>query len=200
MSDKIEIRTGLYYPTQFEVVETRRRGSRISGSVPYNSRGVISNRGRVRKESFAGPGVFDFAIDDPKRDISFLEGHSFDKIIASKLTGTLEFDKRSKSLDFQATLPPESQWTSAMRDVVLNIRSGLFSGVSPGFIIDGVEDAFDLVPEEPGSDILVKIIKRCVLVEVSAVARPVYRESTIDVRQKHHEAVGQSREDMLAWL
>ena len=66
-------------------LEIRRFGgaSSIAGTFAYNVKGTISDRGRVRKESFASR-AFRFAIDEqPDRKIDILVGHDFGKPIAS---------------------------------------------------------------------------------------------------------------------
>ena len=197
MPENIEIRTG-FYPIEFEV-ETRRRGSRVHGSIPYRSRAVINNKGRVRKEELM-PGSLSWSISQPDRNVQFLAGHSYDAVLASQATGTLKFLERKNSLDFEAKLPPDKDMTTAQRDAVINIRSGLYAGVSPAFIIDDIPNAVKLTPEFPGSDLLVRQVFDARLIEISAVALAAYKETSISVRQKHHEGIVQSHEEIVAWL
>ena len=208
MSEYIE--TPGYYPIEFDIedLETRRRGGgggrgggrRISGEIRYNTKGTISNRGEVRKETIFR-GAFDFAIDDKERDISFLAGHNFDSILASKKTGTLEFEKGKNALKFRALLPRLEDQTTAMIDAVKNIRSGLFTGISPGFEIRGVPDAIELIEEKGNPGVYIQAVKNAVLYELSVVARPVYKQNTVDVRQEAHKPTDLSRyEEMAIWI
>lgn len=208
MSEAIETRA--YFPVAFDIedLETRRRGGggsrgggrRISGEIRYNTKGVISNRGTVRKETILH-GAFDFAVDDKERDISMLSGHSFDKILASKKTGTLEFEKGKKALKFRAILPRLEEQTQAMKDAVLNIRSGLFNGISPGFLTAGVKGATKLVEEAGNPGIYTQVVSRAVLIEVSIVSRPVYKSNNVDIRQETHKPDDLKRyEDMAIWI
>ena len=72
---------GVVLPAEY--LETRRAdsGQVIRGFFPYESRGIISDSARVRKEEFA-PRAFSFAIDDPDREVSLLYGHHFDDPLA----------------------------------------------------------------------------------------------------------------------
>ena len=52
----------------------------ISGTFHYGTTGTVSDRGRVRKESFTSSRAFRFAIDqEPDRKIDLLVGHDFGK-------------------------------------------------------------------------------------------------------------------------
>ena len=66
-------------------LEIRRTGKRprIKGSFPYKALAVIADRGKVRKERIM-PGAFSFTLDDAKREVNLLFGHSFDKPLASR--------------------------------------------------------------------------------------------------------------------
>lgn len=204
------IETRAYFPIDFDIedLETRRRGGggrggggrRISGEIRYNTKGTISNRGKVRKETIFR-GAFDFSVDDKERDISFLAGHKFDSILASKKTGSLEFEKGKDALKFRAILPRLEDQTQAMKDTVLNLRSGLFSGISPGFITRGVKDAEELIPEDGNPGVFIRAIKNAVLVELSVVSRPVYKQNTVNVRQEDNKPTDLKRyEEMAIWI
>ena len=63
----------------------------IVGTFNYGKTGTISDRGRVRKESFASR-AFAFAIEqEPERKIDLLVGHDFGKPVASRQSGTLSY-------------------------------------------------------------------------------------------------------------
>lgn len=179
---------GVDYPVLDGSLEIRRRRSggrpRLSGSFPYNRTATVSNRGRRRKESF-GPRAFAFAIEDPDREINLLLGHSFDKPLASKRTGTLVLTDGDDALRFEATLPlPEDQPTH-VADAVKMVRAGLVLGISPGFIVppkSAVPDAEEEVPEPGNPGVTIRRIRQAVLLELSVVTRPAYRDTTVDVR------------------
>ena len=188
MSDNLECRS--YFPVAWDIETRRRGGRRVSGSVPYNSPGVISNRGRGRsrpRKEVLLPGSFEFALTSPDRDISLLHGHEFNQILASKLSNTLEFEDTKKALNFRAIFPEASARTQAQNDALRNIEQGLVAGVSPGFLVAGVPDAFDVVREVGNpDDIYIKRIKSAVLVELSLTARPVYKESEVAIREERN--------------
>ena len=129
-------------------LEVRQGGRSLFGSFPYGKLGVISDRGRVRKEIFM-PRSFAFAADDLTREINLLSGHDFNRPLASRSAGTLEIDDRTESFDFQANLPPEGQRPSWMNDAVMGVAEGLIRGLSPGFKIPpaGVPLASTGVPQ-----------------------------------------------------
>ncbi|MGB3390740.1 MAG: HK97 family phage prohead protease, partial [Pseudaminobacter sp.] len=108
---------------------------RLAGSFPYLSLAVIDSGGngrRPKKEQFA-EGAFSYAIEDATRDIHLLSGHSFDKPLASKKAGTLNFSDTSSALKFEAILTPEILETSWAKDFLAAFAAGLVGGISPGF-------------------------------------------------------------------
>lgn len=175
------------YPILDGSLEIRRQGDgrpKLSGSFPYNRTATVRATGRRRKESFA-PRAFSFAVEDPEREINFLLGHSFDKPLASKRAGSLVLTDSDDALRFEATLPlPEDQPTH-VADAVKMIEGGLLLGISPGFVVpprSTVPDAEEEVPEPGNPGVTVRVIRQAVLLELSAVTRPAYRETTVDVR------------------
>lgn len=72
-------------------IEVRQLDKRpvIAGRFPYNSLAVLSDRGTVRKETIM-PGAFSFTLGDPSREVNLLFGHSFDRPLDSRSSGTLE--------------------------------------------------------------------------------------------------------------
>ncbi len=164
----------------------RRRGGRpkLRGSFPYGRTATIRNRGRQRKESF-GARAFAFAIEDPEREINLLLGHSFDKPLASKRSGTLVLTDGDDALRFEATLPLPDDQPTHVADAVKMIEAGLVGGISPGFIVppaDAVPDAVAEVPEPGNPGVTIRVIRQAVLLELSAVTRPAYGETTVAVR------------------
>ena len=89
------------------MLEIRQRGGvrELVGRFPYRAKAVISDRGRVRKESLAAR-AFAFAIDaEPTRRIDVLVGHDFGKPIASRQSGTLAIQDGDDAVTFVAQLP-----------------------------------------------------------------------------------------------
>ena len=165
----------VYLPAEY--LETRRAdfGQTIRGFFPYGSRGIISDRGKVRKEEI-GPRGFGYSIDDPDREISLLYGHHFDDPIASRQGGTLHISDDSDGVYFEASLP--ERLTALQEKAVTEIRGKLLGGLSPGFRIPPAAristNPVEIVPES-GTGVLIRRIREAVLYEFSLVARPVYR-------------------------
>ena len=177
----MDIETRGTYPVDLEI---RAGGRQLFGLFPYSRMATIASRGNVRKERFA-PHAFKFAVEDPQREINLLSGHDFDKPLASKRNGTLELVDTSTGLIFTAQLPPEAEWTTWQRDAVLSIRSGLFRGISPGFQVppaSAVRGAEVLLPEPGNPGVQIREIRQAVLIELSAVTRPTYLSTELDVR------------------
>ena len=166
-----------------EALEVRQEGRTLGGRFRYGSTATMSDRGRVRKESFAAR-AFSFAVDDPEREIHLLRGHSFDQPLASKRAGSLRLVDTDEALEFEATLPDEQP--TFMRDTVSMIRAGLVGGISPGFRVpprDVVPGAEALEPEPGNPDVQVRVIRAAVLFELSLVTRPAYPDTEVDLRQ-----------------
>ena len=149
-------------------LEIRRGGgaSRIAGTFAYNVRGTISDRGRVRKESFSSR-AFRFAIDEqPDRKIDILVGHDFGKPIASRQSGTLSIVDADDAVRFEATLPDESLMPTWVLDVIKSIEAGIMVGLSPGFRVPPasvVPNAERLIPEEGNPGVQIRQISDAVL-------------------------------------
>lgn len=167
-------------------LEVRQQNNRptIVGRFPYNALAVLADRGTVRKETIK-PKAFDFAIKDPARDVHLLVGHSFDKPIASKLTGNLEFNDTEEFLEFIATIPEGAERASHITDLLIMLGSGLIKGVSPGFRVppkDAVPNAESLVPEPGNPGVMIRVLAQLLLYELSFVTRPAYEASRAELR------------------
>ena len=158
-------------------------GARVlSGRFNYNSVAVISDRGRVRKEKFAN-GAFNFAIDDPSRDIDILVGHEFSKPVASRKAGTLEIESNASAVTFEATLPTDPP--SWVLDVEKSIAAGLMTGLSPGFRVppaSAVANAEELIPEPGNPAVMIRQVNHAVLREFSIVTAPAYSDAAVELR------------------
>ena len=165
-------------------LELRRAGRSIFGSFRYGATATVADRGRRRKESFA-PQAFDFAVNDPDREINLLLGHDFNNALASRRAGSLVLEDTPDRLLFRAELPDEAEQTIAQIDAVKQLRQGLVGGISPGFRVpprDVVPDAETEIPEPGNPGVSIRVIKHAVLYELSLVARPAYEETEVDVR------------------
>ena len=189
-----DLETRGVYPVD---IEYRQRGRVLEGAFPYvdpayleqRRRGVgtVADRGRRRKEAFRGR-AFSFAVKARDRDIHLLRGHSYDSPLGSKFSRTLRLEDTDDEFLFTATLPPESEQPTGMRDTVLAVRGGLVGGISPGFVVppaDVVPDAEELIPEPGNPDMSIRLINEAVLYELSLVTRPVYTDTSVDLRSDY---------------
>ncbi|MCV2446549.1 HK97 family phage prohead protease [Paracoccus sp. DMF] len=103
----------------------------IVGRFPYKALATIADRGTVRKESIE-PGAFNFSINAPDRDVHLLVGHSYDKPIASKEAGTLEFNDTEEFLEFIAQIPLGAERATHITDLLIMLGAGLIRGVESG--------------------------------------------------------------------
>ena len=179
----MEMETRAVYPVQLEL---RQEGNRpvIIGRFPYGEVATVSDRGRIRKETFE-PRAFEFAVNDTTREINFLAGHSFNRPLASRRAGTLTLEDRADGLSFEAVLPPEGEQPTWMMDFLLARRAGLVGGISPGFNVPpatAVASAEVLTPEVGNPAVMVRRIRQAVLFEMSAVTRPAYDGTGLEER------------------
>ena len=131
------------------------------------------------------PGAFSFALDDPSREVNLLFGHSFDRPLASRSSGTLEFKDTERFLEFVATIPQGADRASHVVDALALIGSGLATGISPGFRVppkDVVPGAEKLVPEPGNPSVMIRQLWALLLFEISIVTRPAYGDSEAELR------------------
>ena len=127
-------------PAVYEVyegkLELRQSGAErvLSGTFPYSSTAIVSDRGRGRKERIA-PGGFAFSLNAPERPLELLLGHSFDHPLAARQTGSLKLRDSAEALTFEATLPSVENSPSWIIDAVKAIEARLMLGISPGFVV-----------------------------------------------------------------
>ena len=160
----------------------------MRGRFPYDKRAVLSDggkNGRPKKEVIA-PGAFSYRIDDPDEDIHFLVAHDYDRPLASRGTGTLNLSDSKAALTFEATITPEMQEVSYVKDFLVGYAAGLILGLSPGFRIPPprtVPDAEKVEEEDPREGTaLIRTIYAALLYELSAVVVPAYKEAQIEAR------------------
>ncbi|MHA3978746.1 HK97 family phage prohead protease [Halovulum sp. GXIMD14794] len=164
-------------------------GSRtIKGKFPYGKRAVMHSGGngrRPQKEEFA-PRAFEFAVNDPKREIHLLVGHSYDQPLASRRAGTLTLRDTDEALFFDAEITPEIQQTTFWTNFWAAYTSNLMLGLSPGFRVAPPEvapDAEETEEEDPEEgNALIRVIRHAVLFELSLVTRPAYEETEVEAR------------------
>ncbi|MGE0749342.1 MAG: HK97 family phage prohead protease [Variibacter sp.] len=165
---------------------------RLRGRFPYGAPAVLSDGGRTgrpRKEIIA-PRAFSYRVDDPNEDIHLLAGHSYDKPLASKSTGTLAFQDTDEALTFTAIITQEIAETSHGRDVLAMLLAGLAVGLSPGFRIPperAVKEAekVDEEPYDPSRGMfgaIIRTIIQALLYELSIVTRPAYDQAQVEAR------------------
>ena len=179
----MDLETRAVWPVDLEI---RQEGQRpvITGRFPYGEMATIGDRGTVRKEMFA-PRAFEYAINDPTREINFLYGHSFNRPLASRKAGTFTLEDRADSVAFEAVLPPESEQPTWVRDFLYARRAGLVGGISPGFRVPPrtAVSAAETLDQEPGNPgVMIRTIRAAVLGEFSAVTRPAYLGTEIEER------------------
>ena len=172
----------VYLPAQLEIRQGNLGGPSISGSFSYNRLAVISDRGKVRKESMASR-AFAHAIDrEPTREINVLVGHDYNRNLASRRAGSLEITDSDSGVNFTAHLPPLEDQPTYMVDAVKQIRAGLVGGLSPGFQIPPlsiVPRAEVLIPEPGNPGVAIRLIREAVLSEFSLVTRPAYADASV---------------------
>lgn len=176
-------------------LELRKRASgamALHGRFPYGKRAVLSDGGRTgrpRKEVIA-PRAFGYRVEKQTEDIHLLVGHSFDRPLASRGAGTLELTDSDDALSFIATISPEMQEVSYVRDVLTAMTAGLIIGISPGFRLppkravpepERIEDE-GMDPENGAHNAIIRTVLAALLYELSIVTRPAYDETQIEAR------------------
>ena len=198
----------------------------LRGSFPYAPAvGIISNRGRRRKERFS-PLAFDFSIkraeaalerlrratasgnraairtaseEASAANINILSGHDFGKPLGDLLSGTARLTNTREALQFEVDMPrlPPTYF----EDIIRQIGAGLLLGVSIGFNIPpNKPNAEREVPEEGNPNVTVREVNDALLYEVSIVTRPSHGASmgSVEMRGEALELNPQRRR--LAWL
>ena len=195
------LRTWLEPTGELEIrVEGKRRV--LSGRFPYNTLAVVADRGRVRKERIASD-AFRYAIDDPNRKIDVLVGHSFDRPIANRQTGSLAIESNAEAVTFEATLPNDADMPSWVDDAIRAVRAGLMLGLSPGFRVpppDVVPDAEVEMPEPGNPDVFITEVRAGVLREMSVVTAGAYSDAGVSLRAESHALIIPRPRAATLWL
>ena len=131
-----------------------------------------------------------------KRNTHLLVGHSYDRAIADTLTGNLRIRHTRAAVELEATLPPDAEMPSWVRDAVLAVRGGQLRGVSPGFQVPR-KGAESLIPEPGNPGVMIREIQDAVVFEYSLVARPAYASTSIAARE---DAPAADADQVRVWL
>ena len=207
------------FPALFDQpLEVRQRGDRevLSGSFPYGRTATRADRGRVRKELFR-PGALNWrlqqwealqeemaealqsaidrarieALEDAieRGNIHILSGHRFDKPLGDLKAGTARIWDDRAGVHFEVDLPAEVDRPSWVDDTVRGIRSGLTTGVSPGYRIpprSAVAEPVRLVPEPGNPDVMIREIRQANLYELAVVTRPHYAGTSAEIDTREY--------------
>ena len=175
----------------------------IVGTFNYGTTGTVSDRGRVRKESFASR-AFRFAIDqEPDHKIDLLVGHDFGKPIASRQSGSLVIADSAEAVTFTATLPDEAFTPSWVVDVEKAIANGTMKGLSPGFRVppvSAVQNAERLIPEPGNPGVQIRVINDAVLREFSIVTAGIYDDALVELRAEDLAVATFEPRGVFLWL
>jgi HK97 family phage prohead protease len=193
-----------------EVRRSRRGRRKLRGRFPYRKRAILSDggkNGRPQKESFE-PGAFSHSIKSPDQEIHLLVGHSFDKPLASKNTGTLVFDDTPEELTFEAEISDAIAETSYGSDILKQIDSGLSVGISPGFRIPPpravakaeifTDEGYD--PARGNHNARIRTILQAILFELSIVTRPAYKLATVALDADNDEPQTDEEKIAAGWV
>ena len=207
------------------ILELRQDGQQIVGRFPYNQQATVKDRGKVRKERIGPNAfswqLQEFAklqrqlgqtITDAvskvqrellqeqleRRNVNILAGHSFDAPLGDMKRGTARVTSSDESLDFEVDLPPEADRPTYMADLVKNVKTGRAGGVSPGFYIpprSAVAKAESFAPEVGNPSVQIRTVHEAVMPEISIVTRPVYGNTSIELRAEEFEWIEYRAED-----
>lgn len=118
-------------------------------------------------------------------DTHLLYGHSFNRPLANRLSGTLDLRSDRAALTFRATLPAAERQPSWMQDAIKALEAGLVQGISPTFRVPPasvVPNGEELIPEPGNPGVMIRQINQAMLPELSLVTRPSYKESSVELR------------------
>ena len=159
----------------------------MTGRFPYGALATIRDRGTVRKESFS-PGAFRYSIEqDTNAKIDLLVGHSFDKPIASRQSGTLAIVNTPEAVTFEATLPDDPP--SWVVDVEKAIAANIMTGLSPGFRVPPkavVPNAERFIPEPGNPGVQIRQVNEATLREFSVVTDAIFDDASVELRSEEY--------------
>ena len=117
-----------------------------------------------------------------RRNTHLLVGHSYNRAVADMRSGTLKVKHTRAAVELEATLPPDGEMPSWVRDAVLAVKGGQLRGVSPGFQVPAGKGGERLIPEPGNPSVMIREITDAVVFEYSLVARPAYSGTDVDAR------------------
>ena len=200
----------------------------LAGSFPYGQQATVNDRGKVRKERIGPNAfswqlqefaklqrqlsqVISNSVDIARnqilqeqlerRNVNILAGHSFDAPLGDMKRGSARVTSTDESLDFEVDLPAEADRPVYMQDLVKNVKTGRAGGVSPGFYIpprSAVAKAESFAPEVGNPGVQIRTVHEAVMPEISIVTRPVYGNTSIELRGEPLEYRAEDFEPM--WL
>lgn len=140
-------------------------GELYGHAVVFNSEADIGGEWRER----ILPGAFARSIADD--DVLAYAAHDDGRILGRTSSGTLELEEDATGLAYRLDLPD----TSDGRDVAALVARKDLKGMSFGFVV--THDEWDETLEPP-----LRTIRQAKLIEISAVGRPAYGDTTIGLR------------------
>ena len=114
-------------------------------------------------------------------------GHSFDKPIASRQSGTLAIVNTPEAVTFEATLPEDPP--SWVVDAEKAIAAGIMTGLSPGFRVPPksvVPNAERFIPEPGNPGVQIRQVNDAVLREMSIVTDAIFDDAAVELRSEEH--------------
>lgn len=191
-------------------LELRRAGGkiRLRGKFPYGKTAVLSdggrNGGKPKKERIKSR-AFKYRIENPDEEIHLLSGHRYDRPLASRSSGTLKIQDTDEAVTFEATIAPEIEEISWVRDALAGLSAGLIVGLSPGFRLppprtekeknfkaETIEHEKDEGPGTNNRGAIIRTINDALLYELSLVTLPAYPETQIEMRNWNCGELGES--------
>jgi hypothetical protein len=171
-------------------LELRSEGgeTRIRATFPYGRAATLSDGPRPRREVIAAR-AFAARIEAGK-EIHLLSGHDYNRPLASRAAGTLNFRDTDAALEIEARIATDTSWAA---DFLAAHRAGLIRGLSPGF---RVRPGGEAVEERDGG--LLCTVRAADLFEVSAVTRPAYPEAQIEAWSLEPMSAGRTQVHPLA--
>ena len=161
--------------------EVRQDGSGLQAAYVYGQTKTISATGSTRKQSISS-GSMSFALNSADREVSVTLGRDYSNIIGSKQAGSARFTDTPEALLVDIPTLPSTQAVSDFRAQLAT--QSVQPSVDLLFTLDGVEDAFDLVPEVGNEVVQIQVVKNAVLQAVAIVSRPPrgLADNTVELR------------------
>lgn len=148
-----------------------RDASVLRGKIPYNSK----SRNLGGFVEILAPGVFADSLRQGGYDGDVIARYEHDSrgLLGRRSAGTLRLSDGPEALRYDVDLPD----TSVGRDVATLAERGDLNGTSFSFIVENYErdEDWSVTPE----GVLLRVVKRAQIAEVSPVATPAYPASEL---------------------